>query len=97
VVYLWLEARSLKPAQLRGIGSQPSRTPSHETTENSQIEVVSEGLFEQDHQAKRHKVLRHDIQQESLKETPSKLPHRNSKKRLRKSPKRKNERNTNKP
>jgi hypothetical protein len=68
-----------------------------ETTENTQIEVISEGLFEQDHQAKRHKVLIHDIQQESLKETPPKLPHGNSKKRLRKSPKRKNGRNTTKP
>jgi hypothetical protein len=46
-----------------------------ETTENSQIEAVSEGLLEQDHQAKRHKVLICDIQQESLKETPPKLPH----------------------
>jgi hypothetical protein len=43
-----------------------------ETTENTQIEAVSEGLLEQDHQAKRHKVLIHDIQQESLKETPPK-------------------------
>jgi hypothetical protein len=56
-----------------------------ETTENTQIEAVSEGLLDQDHQAKRHKVLIHDIQQESLKETPPNLPHRNSKKRLRKS------------
>jgi hypothetical protein len=56
-----------------------------ETTENTQIEAVSEGLLDQDHQAKRHKVLIRDIQQESLKETPPNLPHRNSKKRLRKS------------
>jgi hypothetical protein len=68
-----------------------------ETTENTQIEVVSEGLLDQDHQAKRHKVLIHDIQQESLKETPPKLPHGKSKKRLRKSLKRKNGRNTIKP
>jgi hypothetical protein len=40
------------------------------TTENSQIEAVSEGLLEQDHQAKRHKVLIRDIQQESLKKRP---------------------------
>jgi hypothetical protein len=53
--------------------------------------------MEQDHQAKMHKVLISDIQQESLKETPPKLPHRNSKKRLRKSPKRKNGRSPNKP
>jgi hypothetical protein len=42
-----------------------------ETTENTQIEAVSEGLMDQGHQAKRHKVLIRDIQQESLKETPS--------------------------
>jgi hypothetical protein len=47
-----------------------------------------EGLLEKDHQAKRQKVLICDIQQESLKETSSKLPHGKSKKRLRKSPKR---------
>jgi hypothetical protein len=68
-----------------------------ETTENTQIEAISEGLLDQDHQAKRHKVLIRDIQLESLKEMPSKLPHGKSKKRLRKSPKRKNERNTIKP
>jgi hypothetical protein len=51
-----------------------------ETTENSQIEVVSEGLLDQDHQSKRHKVLIRDIQQESLKETPSKLPYGKTKK-----------------
>jgi hypothetical protein len=66
-----------------------------ENTENSQIKAISEGLFEKDHQAKRHKVHICDIQQESLKETPRKLPHGNSKKRLRKSL-RENERNTNK-
>jgi hypothetical protein len=69
-----------------------------ETTENTQIEAVSESLLEQGHQAKRHKVLIRDIQQESLKETPPKLPHGHSKKRLQKSPKkRKNGRNTTKP
>jgi hypothetical protein len=68
-----------------------------ETTENTKIEAISGGLLEQDHQAERHKVLIRDIQQESLKEMPPKLPHRNSKKRLRKSSKRKNGRNTNKP
>jgi hypothetical protein len=45
--------------------------------------------LEQDHQEKRHKVLIRDIQQESLNEMPPKLLHGNSKKRLRKSPKRK--------
>jgi hypothetical protein len=54
-----------------------------ETTENTQIEAVSEGLLDQDHQAKRHMVLIRDIQQESLKETPPNLPHGKSKKRLR--------------
>jgi hypothetical protein len=68
-----------------------------ETTKNTQIEAVSEGLLDQDQQAKRHKVLICDIQQESLKETPPKLPHRNPKKRPRKSPKWKNGRNTTKP
>jgi hypothetical protein len=58
-----------------------------ETTKNTQIEVISKGLLDQDHQAKRHKVLICDIQQESLKETPPKLPHGKSKKRLQKSPK----------
>jgi hypothetical protein len=68
-----------------------------ETTKNIQIEAVSEGLLDQNHQAKRHKVLICDIQQESLKETPSNLPHEKTKKRLQKSPKRKNGRNTIKP
>jgi hypothetical protein len=45
-----------------------------ETTENTQIEVFSEGLLDQDNQAKRHKVLIRDIQQESLKETPQNFP-----------------------
>jgi hypothetical protein len=57
-----------------------------ETTEITQIEAVSEGLLDQDHQAKRNKVLICDIQEESLRETPPKLPHRKTKKRLRKSP-----------
>jgi hypothetical protein len=47
--------------------------------------------LEQDHQEKRHKVLIRDIQQESLKETPPKLPRGNSKKRLRKSQKKENQ------
>jgi hypothetical protein len=51
-----------------------------EITENTQIEASSEGLLNQGQQAKRHKVLIHDIQQESLKETPSNPPHRKSKK-----------------
>jgi hypothetical protein len=68
-----------------------------EITEITQIEAVSEGLLDQGHQEKRHKVLIRDIQQESLKETPPKPPHGKSKKRPRKSPKRKNESNTIKP
>jgi hypothetical protein len=68
-----------------------------QTTENTQIEAVSEGLVDQGHQAERHKVLIRDIQQESLKETPPKLPHEKSMKQPRKSPKRKNGRNTTKP
>jgi hypothetical protein len=68
-----------------------------ETTENTQIEAVSEGKLDQDHQEKRHKVLIHDIQQESLKKIVPKLLHRNPKKRPRKSPKRKNGSNTSKP
>jgi hypothetical protein len=67
------------------------------STENHQIEAVSEGLLEQDHQAKRQKVHICDIQQESLEETLLKLLHGNSKKRLRKSPKRENGKNTIKP
>jgi hypothetical protein len=53
-----------------------------ETTESTRIEAVSKGLFDQDHQAKRHKVLIRDIQQESLKDTPSNLAHGKTKKRL---------------
>jgi hypothetical protein len=56
------------------------------STKNHQIEAISEGLLEQDHQAKRHKVLICDIQQECLKEMLPKLLHEKSKKRLRKSP-----------
>jgi hypothetical protein len=67
------------------------------TTKNTQIEAVPEGLLDQDHQAKRCKDIIRDIQQESLKEMPLKLRHGKSKKRLRKSPKKKNGRNTIKP
>jgi hypothetical protein len=52
-----------------------------ETTENTQIEAISEGLLDQGHQAKKHKVLIRDIQQESLKETPSNPLHGKSKKK----------------
>jgi hypothetical protein len=52
-----------------------------ETTESTQIEAISEGLLDQRHQAKRHKVLISDIQQESLKEMPQNHHHGKSKKR----------------
>jgi hypothetical protein len=65
-----------------------------ETTENTQIEAVLEGLLDQDHQAKRHKVLIRDIQQESLKETPPKTSPRKFKEKAPKITKRKNGRNT---
>jgi hypothetical protein len=68
-----------------------------ETTKNTHIEAISKSFLDQDHQAKRHKVFKCDIQQESLKETPSKLANGNPKKRHRKSPKRKNGSNTSKP
>jgi hypothetical protein len=45
-----------------------------ENTENTQIEAVSEGLLDQDHKAKRHKVLIRDIQQESSKKRPQNFP-----------------------
>jgi hypothetical protein len=51
-----------------------------ETTEITQIEPVSEGLLDQNHQTKRHKVLICDIQQESLKEMPPNLPTENPRK-----------------
>jgi hypothetical protein len=51
-----------------------------ETIENTKIEAVSEGFLEQDHQAKKHKVLIRDIQQESLKETPQSFPTENPRK-----------------
>jgi hypothetical protein len=51
-----------------------------ETTKNTQIKAVSEGLLEQDHQAKRHKVLVRDIQQESLKKHPQNFPLENPRK-----------------
>jgi hypothetical protein len=51
-----------------------------ETTEITQIEPVSEGLLDQNHQTKRHNVLICDIQQESLKEMPPNLPTENPRK-----------------
>jgi hypothetical protein len=52
-----------------------------QTTENTQIETVSDDLLDQDHQAMSHNVLIRDIQQESFKETPTKLTNGNPKKR----------------
>jgi hypothetical protein len=94
---LYLKGSIPKCIQKRGIESQQPRTPFPEFIQKPPNRTVSEGLLEQDHQAKRHKVLICDIQQESLKETPPKRPHGNSEKRLRKSPKRKNRRNIIKP
>jgi hypothetical protein len=67
-----------------------------ETTDNSQIGAVSEGLLEQDHQAKRHKVLIRDIQREPLKETLQNFPIEIPKKAPKITKKEKG-RNTNKP
>jgi hypothetical protein len=50
------------------------------TTENTQIEAVSEGLLDQHHQAKRHKALIRDIQQETLKKHPQNFPTKNPRK-----------------
>jgi hypothetical protein len=68
-----------------------------ETTEIIQIKAVSEGLLDQGHQAMRHKVLIRDIQQESLKETPPKLPTENSRKDPENHQKMENGRNTTNP
>jgi hypothetical protein len=53
-----------------------------ETTEITQIEADSEGLLDQDHQAKRHTVLICDIQQESLKKCPKTSPRKFQEKAL---------------
>jgi hypothetical protein len=65
--------------------------------QNHQIEAVSEGSLEQDHQEKRHKVLIHDIQQEPLKKMSQNFSTKIPRKGSEKSPKRKNGKNTNKP
>jgi hypothetical protein len=75
--YLWLKARSPKLTQQEELEVNPQEYLLIETTENAQIEAVSEGLLDQDHQEKRHKVLIRDIQQESLKETPQNFPTEN--------------------
>jgi hypothetical protein len=94
---LYLKGSIPKCIQKGGLENQLPRTPFHEFIQKPPNRSCLEGLFEQDHQAKRHKVLIRDIQQESLKETPPKLAHENSKKRLRKSPKKENGGNTSKP
>jgi hypothetical protein len=58
-------------------------------SKNQQIKADSREFLGQNHQAKRHKVLIRDTQQESRKKSSSKLCHENHKKELRKSPKRK--------
>jgi hypothetical protein len=58
-------------------------------SKNNQIEVDSREFLGQSHQPKRNKVLIRGTLQESHKKSPSKLRHKNHKKGLRKSPKRK--------
>jgi hypothetical protein len=64
------------------LDSREEHSP-RETTENPQIEVVSEGLLDQDHQAKRRKVLIRDIQQDPSKKHfqnfPTEKPRKGSK------------------
>jgi hypothetical protein len=51
-----------------------------ETTENTQNKAVSEGLLDQDHQEKRHKVLICDIQKNPSKKRPQIFPPKNPRK-----------------
>jgi hypothetical protein len=97
VGYPWLELGPQNPLNQEESKVNPQEHFPKKTTENTQTEAVSKGLLHQGHKAKRHKVLTRDIQQESLKEMPSNPSHGKSKKKPRKSPKRKNGRNTNKP
>jgi hypothetical protein len=48
---------------LRESEGNPQEHLPMETNENTQIEAISEGLVDEDHQAKKHKVLIRDIQQ----------------------------------
>jgi hypothetical protein len=89
VGYLGLKLGHQNPLNQEESEVNPQEHLPMETTKNTQIEAVSEGLLDKGHQAKRHKVLIRQIQQESLKETLPKLPHGKSMKSPRKSPKRK--------
>jgi hypothetical protein len=73
-----------KPQELEHQQKPPNRRAFH-------------GFGGEGHQEKRHKVLMSDSHTKSRKETPRKLHHENPKKRLRKSPKRENGRDTSKP
>jgi hypothetical protein len=63
MVYLWLETRSQYVPNQEESEVNPQEQLSMNSTENHQIEAVSEGLMEQSHQEKRHKVLICDMQQ----------------------------------
>jgi hypothetical protein len=54
--YPWLEASPQNPLNQEESEVNPQEHLPMETTENTQIEAVSEGLLDQDHQAKRLKV-----------------------------------------
>jgi hypothetical protein len=66
-------------------------------TKTTKIEGLPTGFEEQDHQEKRHTNLICDSQNKSRKETPPNPSHENPKKRLRKSLKKRNRRDTIKP
>jgi hypothetical protein len=74
----------------------PPNLKNSSSNENHQIGELSTGLEGQCHQGKRHKVLMCDSRTKSRKEMPPKIRHENPKKRLRKSPKRENGRDTTK-
>jgi hypothetical protein len=86
-----------KRSQSWGITNQPPRTPLLGLHRKSPNRRPFHGFGGQDHQEKRHHVLMCDSHYKSRKETPPKLPNGKSKKRLRKSPKRENRKNTKKP
>jgi hypothetical protein len=66
-------------------------------SKTTKIEGLPPGFEGQDHQENRHTNLMCDSQNKSRKETPPKPSHENPKKKLRKSPKKTNERDTIKP
>jgi hypothetical protein len=63
-------------------------------SKTTRIEGLPTGFEGQDHQEKRHTNLMCDSQNKSRKETPPKPSHENTKKMLRKSPKKTNGRDT---